>query len=159
MNIVRANAEMAAEMAQIERESFGGAHAWSENSIRQTLENAAAIAFCTFAEDGAMTACVLGTALYGEGELLHIATRPQYRGIGCGYALLTALLSAMRAAGTETVYLEVRESNAPAIGLYKKCGFTACGKRKRYYKEPVEDAVLMMCRLSEDAAHTIEKKF
>lgn len=159
MNIVRANAEMAAEMAQIERESFGGAHAWSENSIRQTLENAAAIVFCTFAEDGAMTACVLGTALYGEGELLHIATRPQYRGIGCGYALLTALLSAMHAAGTETVYLEVRESNAPAIGLYKKCGFTACGKRKRYYKEPVEDATLMMCRLSEDAAHTIEKKF
>ena len=37
MNIVRANAEMAAEMAQIEKESFGGAHAWSENSIRQTL--------------------------------------------------------------------------------------------------------------------------
>ena len=158
MNIVQANAEMIAEMAQIERESFQGAHAWSENSIRQTLENAAAIALCAFAENGAMTACAIGTALFGEGELLHIATRPQYRGIGCGYALLTTLLAAMRAAGTETVYLEVRESNAPAIGLYKKCGFTACGKRKRYYKDLVEDAVLMTCRLAEDAAHTIEKK-
>lgn len=158
MNIVRSNAEMTAEMARIERESFRGAHAWSEKSIRQTLENAAAIAFCAFAENGAMTACAIGTALLGEGELLHIATRPQYRGIGCGYALLTTLLAAMRAAGTETVYLEVRESNAPAIGLYKKCGFTMCGKRKRYYKDPEEDAVLMTCHIAKDAAQTIEKK-
>lgn len=158
MNIVRANAEMIAEMTRIEMESFPGAHAWSEKSIRQTLENAAAIAFCVYAADGAMTACAIGTALLGEGELLHIATRPQYRGMGCGYAVLTALLAAMRAVGTETVYLEVRESNAPAIGLYKKCGFTTCGKRKRYYKDPEEDAVLMTCQLAEDAAHTIEKK-
>ena len=131
------------QAAQIERESFAVGHAWSEESIRTTLDSPSAIGLCILAENGEMTACALGTALLGEGEILHIATKPEYRGMGYGFALLCAVLDAMRGGGTETVFLEVRESHAPAIGLYEKCGFTISGRRKRYYRDPTEDAVLM----------------
>lgn len=135
------------QAARIERASFAVGHAWSEESIRATLDSPSAIGMCLLAENGDMTACAIGTALLGEGELLHIATKPEYRGKGYGFTLLCAVLDAMRGVGTETVFLEVRESNAPAIGLYEKCGFAYCGRRKRYYRDPVEDAVLMACQL------------
>ncbi len=136
------------QAAQIERESFANGHAWSAESLRTTLEGSSAIGLCVLSENGEMTACAVGTALLGEGEVLHIATKPEYRGMGYGFMLLCALLAVMRAADTKTVFLEVRESNVPAIGLYEKCGFFYSGRRKRYYRDPVEDAVLMACDLS-----------
>lgn len=139
--------EIIPQAAQIEREAFAVGQAWLEDSIRSTLDSPSAIGLCVLEEDGKMAACVMGTALLGEGEILHIATKPEYRGRGYGAALLNAVLDTMRGVGTETVFLEVRESNVPAIKLYEKCGFIYAGRRKRYYRNPMEDAVLMMRHL------------
>ena len=56
--------------------------------------------------------------------------------------------------GTVLGYLEVRESNAPAIGLYEKLGFQVVGRRKNYYRELHEDALLMTITFSEETKGT-----
>jgi ribosomal-protein-alanine N-acetyltransferase len=73
----------------------------------------------------------------GEAELLNLAVRPEARRRGLGRALL-ALLAGRK------VWLEVRESNQAAIRFYESQGFRVYGRRRQYYRQPVEDAVLMM---------------
>jgi [ribosomal protein S18]-alanine N-acetyltransferase len=52
-----------------------------------------------------------------------------------------------RKCGAKSIELEVRESNVAALGLYRRLGFIEQDKRKRYYKDPEEDAVLMTAKL------------
>lgn len=76
--------------------------------------------------------------LVGEVEITNIAVRKSYQGQGLG-AQLMASLDDM----DFPIFLEVRESNKSAQALYQKFGFELVGKRKRYYHEPVEDAIIM----------------
>lgn len=84
-----------------------------------------------------------------QAELANLAVRPDQRGSGVGSALLDQILSRCLQRGVETVFLEVRRSNEPAQDLYRSRGFRMVGVRKRYYRKPFEDAVVMMCTLSE----------
>jgi len=84
----------------------------------------------------------------GEAEILNLAVRGKARRNGIGTAMLTAALQRFDRMGLMSVFLEVRESNAAAMGLYQKSGFSVTGRRKRYYRDPVEDAVCMMKRLT-----------
>jgi [ribosomal protein S18]-alanine N-acetyltransferase len=59
-----------------------------------------------------------------------------------GTQLLRYLLKEVRQKGAQTVFLEVRESNRAAFALYRKCGFQQSGRRKAYYRQPTEDAIL-----------------
>jgi len=74
-----------------------------------------------------------------------VAKLSRRRGIGEG--LLEEILRRARNDGSPAVWLEVRESNRPALGLYEKHGFSETGRRRGYYAEPVEDAVLYELRL------------
>ncbi|CQR24046.1 ribosomal-protein-alanine acetyltransferase [Streptococcus varani] len=76
--------------------------------------------------------------LAGELEITQIAVRKDYQGQGLANQLMNTLSSR-----SEPVFLEVRESNKAARGLYEKFGFKKVGLRKKYYQNPVEDAVLM----------------
>ena len=78
-----------------------------------------------------------------ECEILRIAVNPNFRKKGVGYSLLSEMVNNAYAHGSRIFYLEVRENNVPAIGLYKKLMFTESGRRKDYYKNPTEDAILM----------------
>ena len=78
-----------------------------------------------------------------ECEILRIAVNPNFRKKGVGYSLLSEMVNNAYAHGSRIFYLEVRENNVPAIGLYKKLMFTESGRRKNYYKNPTEDAILM----------------
>ena len=75
-----------------------------------------------------------------EIENLAIAASAQRRGLGT--RLLREFLDLTRRQGTPAVFLEVRESNLAARGLYEKRGFIESGRRKRYYRNPEEDAIL-----------------
>lgn len=79
----------------------------------------------------------------GEAEILQVAVDPMKRRQGLGRKLLDAFLGAELAAGTQEVFLEVRESNAGAIKLYDTFGFSHSGTRKGYYSNPPENALLM----------------
>ena len=75
----------------------------------------------------------------GEGYVTNIGVLPEYRRQGIAKALIEeAMKNEM-----EFITLEVRKSNAPAIKLYKSMGFKNVGRRPKFYREPVEDAILM----------------
>ena len=78
-----------------------------------------------------------------EGEILNLAVAPAGRRNGLGRALVEEILEALVARGVRQVYLEVRESNAPARALYAAQEFREVGRRKQYYRRPVEDAIVL----------------
>lgn len=70
---------------------------------------------------------------------------PAARRKGLGRQLLDALLAAAHKTDSESVFLEVRESNAAARKFYNKAGFQQIGRRKSYYTDPPDDAILYRC--------------
>lgn len=77
------------------------------------------------------------------GEILLIGVDPLYRRQGIGRRITDELLALSNRG--ENIFLEVREGNTAARRLYEAAGFTEIARRHGYYKEPVEDAVIMMC--------------
>jgi ribosomal-protein-alanine N-acetyltransferase len=78
-----------------------------------------------------------------EGEILNLAVAEAGRRRGLGRALVEAIVAALSDRGVRQVYLEVRESNAPARALYSEFGFKEVGRRRAYYRRPVEDAMVL----------------
>lgn len=79
----------------------------------------------------------------GETEILNLAVAPGWRRRGIGRRLMEAALEGAVSAGAQRVFLEVRESNAGARIFYSQMGFTEGGRRRNYYREPSEDALLL----------------
>jgi ribosomal-protein-alanine acetyltransferase len=77
-----------------------------------------------------------------EWELENIVVSSTERRKGIGGRLLRALLDTARKSASESVFLEVRESNLPARRFYEKTGFQQAGVRKGYYRDPPENAIL-----------------
>ncbi len=78
-----------------------------------------------------------------EGEILNLAVAPGGRRKGLGRSLVEAILGVLKDRDVSHIYLEVRESNAPARALYAAQGFREVGRRKAYYRRPVEDAIVL----------------
>lgn len=86
-------------------------------------------------------------AAAGQADVSNIAVDPDYRGKKIGDALMKEMLCRAKDAGVSEVFLEVRVSNDPAIGLYRKYGFEQISVRKNYYDAPTEDALLMRAEI------------
>jgi ribosomal-protein-alanine N-acetyltransferase len=86
------------------------------------------------------------TLVLDEGSVTNIAVHPAYRRLGLGREVTRALLRFAKEKGVTDVFLEVRESNLPAISLYRSEGFIPCGVRKNFYRHPVESAIQMVWR-------------
>jgi ribosomal-protein-alanine N-acetyltransferase len=80
-------------------------------------------------------------------EIANFAVSPEFRRKGIGRRLMEEVLGQSREKGCTSVILSVRESNLPAESLYTEFGFVEVGRRKRYYRYPVEDAVIMVKEL------------
>lgn len=138
----------------IEQASF--TDPWSADALAQTAarEDCLFLTVVSTVGNGTETVCGFGCILTvaNEGELVDIAVSPAYRGCGIGQMLMTALLTEAQSRSVEQIFLEVRLSNTPARRLYEKNGFVEIGVRKRYYRDPVEDAVLMQwtCLCNQD---------
>ncbi|MBF2064278.1 MAG: ribosomal protein S18-alanine N-acetyltransferase [Calothrix sp. C42_A2020_038] len=78
-----------------------------------------------------------------EAHITILAVHPLYQNQGLGQALLFSLLKKAFESGLERATLEVRVSNVSAISLYQKFGFKTAGKRRRYYKDNDEDALVL----------------
>lgn len=87
--------------------------------------------------------------LAGEGELMRIAVHPSARGGGYARKLMVQMEKSAAQNGVKDLTLEVRAGNYAAIKLYKSCGFECEATRKAYYREPVEDALIMWRRQHE----------
>lgn len=131
-----ANLDDVAEIYKIENECFSTP--WSENSIAESIENENTILY--IAELDGKTAGYMGVQIFsGEGYVTNVATLKKFRRMGVAKALIKEVMKNEM----EFLTLEVRQSNIPAISLYKSLGFVEVGKRPRFYREPTEDAVLM----------------
>ncbi len=82
-----------------------------------------------------------------QADLANIAILPQCRGQKLGKCLLEKTMEKARCYGASEVFLEVRESNLAARGLYLSSDFVEIGRRKKYYKNPREDAIIMLRKL------------
>jgi ribosomal-protein-alanine N-acetyltransferase len=81
----------------------------------------------------------------GEAHILNLCVDPDYRRLGYGDRLLDEILLRARAAGVREIFLEVRPSNAIALGLYRKKGFHQIANRRAYYqaRNGREDAAVL----------------
>lgn len=126
-------------MAKLERRCFPDP--WSFRLLSELLVSPYDSVFvldCGDALAGFVNVRVLGD----EAELMRIAVVPEERGKRFGLTLLRAGLIEMCARGAEAATLEVRAGNKAAIQLYEKHGFLLAGRRKNYYENPVEDALI-----------------
>jgi len=88
-----------------------------------------------------------GWIVADELEIDNIAVAENYRQKGVGRKLLQRALMEAKQKGAVKAFLEVRTGNITALKLYKKSGFTAVGRRPAYYRNPVEDAVILALNL------------
>ena len=91
--------------------------------------------------NGAISGYIGLKLISDEAHVMTIAVCPEHRRRGFARVLLEAALADPASAGARRVHLEVRPSNAPAISLYERLGFSVTGRRRRYYGD--EDALLM----------------
>ena len=116
---------------------------WPEKSFRfEITDNLASR--CWVAEvDGRLVAMLVGWLLVDDIHIATIATHPDFRRQGIGRKLLSHALSRAVVEGARSSFLEVRESNLAAQEMYRQFGYEPTGRRKRYYKDNDEDAILM----------------
>lgn len=118
---------------------------WTVKMLEDTLQNDRSTVIGVYNRQ--ITNMVAYGVLYNaadEADIANIAVMTENRGCGIGCNLLSKMIDFARYRGAKRIFLEVRESNAAAIGLYKKLGFTNIGKRKDYYTNPREDAIVMI---------------
>lgn len=127
------------KIAEIERESIPCP--WSEAAFYSALENEKAVTLAAFCGD-IPCGFITGVYLLDTADIYSVAVSPGYRGKNIGKCLLEEFFSALPY-DVNSVGLEVRESNLPAIKLYEGFGFERVGLRKNFYRDPRENAVLM----------------
>jgi ribosomal-protein-alanine N-acetyltransferase len=129
-------------VAAIERRAFSDP--WSANSFRALFGNPL-VHFAVAEDTGA--ARVVGYLVMwfvvDESEIANLAVADTVRRSGVGARLLDHALAAAQERRCAVVFLEVRESNTAARALYASRGFEIAGRRSRYYRKPVEDALVL----------------
>ena len=145
MTIERMNESHVAAVAALEKLCF--ADPWSLSSVASELKNPLALWLVAVEED-VVCGYIGSQSVMGESDMMNVAVHPDFRRKGIGEALVGALSDALKALGNTNLTLEVRASNAPAIALYEKLGFTQVGLRKNYYRNPKEDALILRKELA-----------
>ena len=132
-------------VVEIEKQCFS--LPWSDKSFEDSLAREDTIFLVCEITENATKTCVAGyMGLYlsfDEASVTNVAVLPCFRKKGYGEALVEAAKQKAKVAGAECIFLEVRQSNVPAISLYKKLGFEELGIRKKFYEHPIEDAIIM----------------
>ena len=140
VSIRQMKVEDAAAIAEMEHQTFSDA--WSEKAILDTLRNPKTI--CLVAEKiGKIVGyCIVYTA-DDEADIARIAVLKESRRFGIASELIHALDVICWENQIQIIMLDVRVSNEDARAFYEKHGFTQDGIRENYYKNPMEDAILM----------------
>lgn len=136
-----ATAEDLPAVVALERSCYGDP--WPASAFAALPENARVFFRITRGSSGDIIGYVVAWYVMEEGELANLAVAPSHRRQGIGTALLDATLADAAARGVSELYLEVRESNVAARHLYASRKFEEVGRRKRYYRSPQEDALIL----------------
>lgn len=115
---------------------------WTDEGIRAELKNENA-RFIVALKDEKVIGYVGMYNVCACGYIANVAVHPEYRRNGVAKRLLNEIVFLGTNEDMEFISLEVRESNAAAIGLYRNLGFKNVGVRKNFYTKPIEDAIIM----------------
>jgi ribosomal-protein-alanine N-acetyltransferase len=125
----------------IERAAFSDP--WSARSFGEALDRSTIFFSCARRDGVGVVGYVVAWFVADEGEIANLAVAPSAWGMGVGRALLDATLDEAERRRISAVYLEVRVSNDRARRLYESRGFEEVGRRRGYYRRPVEDAIVL----------------
>lgn len=137
MEIKEFSSEYVKDVAEIERKCFS--NPWNETVLAGELQNECSH-ICIAVENGKAVGYAMLYIVCGEADVIRVAVLPSFRRSGTARSLL---LKSFENHKTDSVFLDVRESNFPAISLYRSLGFEDTGIRKNYYSNPTENAILM----------------
>ena len=140
MTIVQMNESHVSQVAELEKICFSDP--WSEKSVASELSNPLSL-WLVAEEEGRVAAYIGSQTVMDETDMMNVAVHPDFRRRGLGEQLVMQLVARLKENGSHCLLLEVRASNAPAIGLYEKLGFAQIGRRKNYYRNPREDALIL----------------
>ena len=140
MTIERMTAAHVSQVAHIETLCFNDP--WSEKSVASELNNK--LAHWIVCVEGDTVLGYVGTqTVLDETDMMNIAVHPDHRRKHIADKLMESLVADLKAMGSHSLTLEVRASNAPAIALYERWGFAEVGRRRNYYRNPREDALIL----------------
>ncbi|KRM75440.1 ribosomal protein S18-alanine N-acetyltransferase [Secundilactobacillus collinoides] len=139
--------DLAKRCAAIAQAAYPKDAAWSQAVFAQDLTTEKRVYALTYYE-GRLVGYLGAIKVLDQVDITGIAIHPELQRRGLAFKLMAAFLATLESA-TE-VFLEVRVSNVPAQGLYRKLGFKKIGVRPEYYTHPVEDALLMKAVISGD---------
>lgn len=132
------------DVIEIEKRSF--ISPWTRGMFAQTLESPVARNL-VMTESGDIVGYVIFYQAGLEMHIMNIAVHPALRRQGIGLDIMKRVIEGARINSVEECFLEVRETNFPAQGLYERLGFKRIGKRRGYYTETNEDAIVMALSL------------
>ena len=142
------------KILEIENLSFSAP--WSLNGFLQELENPVAQLWALMSDKVLLGYLCFWTVL-DEMQLLDLAVHPEHRRRGHGGFLLAKMIELALSKGIPRIWLEVRVSGSSARTLYEKFGFVESGRRRNYYTDPSEDALVMSLELSGAARQDIPR--
>jgi len=137
----------------LEASSLTAAH-WSAAEYHRLFTESARVVLVI--GEAAVDGFIVGRALGPEWEIENIVIAPSVQRRGLGTRLVRELLGLAGGRGARAVYLEVRESNRAARALYSKLGFRETGRRRSYYRNPEEDAVVYRKLFSQVTRKAVE---
>lgn len=126
----------------IEQQASGAPH-WTADQYRKLVDSGIVL---VAEEAGQLRGFVCAKAVAGEWEIENVVVAAKFLRHGIANAVVRELIQRAENEAASAILLEVRESNLPARLLYEKCGFCEEGRRRVYYRNPVEDAVLYALR-------------
>lgn len=127
-------------IAELEKVCFS--QPWSYKSLEEELDNKTAHFFVALSE-GEVAGYIGVYVVYESCFVTNVAVFPKFRRQGIGRALIKMAILTADAMGTDFISLEVRTTNYPARALYKSLGFEEMGRRRDFYRNPTEDALIM----------------
>lgn len=140
IKILPMNETHVAAVAALEKVCF--TDPWSESSVAHELRNPLSL-WLVAEEDDRLVGYIGSQTVPPESDVMNVAVLPECRRRGIAEQLILELCRLLAENGNETLTLEVRASNAPAIALYEKLGFIQVGRRPNYYRNPREDAHIL----------------
>jgi len=140
IELIQAAEEDLLRIIEIENEAFSPP--WTHGTLLGEVYREDSLFLCA-KEGGVILGYMVLRLGLDDGELLSIAVEKSARRRGVADKLLDAALRYAMERAQRSVFLEVRTGNEAAIALYKKHGFAPVGRRKAYYIDPVEDALVL----------------
>jgi ribosomal-protein-alanine acetyltransferase len=147
MRIRRATAADIPELMALEKHAATAAH-WSMKQYETVFSSKPPRIVLILEEESAVQGFIAGRVLDKEWEIENIVVAESIRRRGFGMRLVGEFLELARDQSAEKIFLEVRESNLAARRLYEKWAFVESGRRKGYYQEPEEDAIIYQLGLA-----------